>query len=76
MLRGLALIGCEAVETLLVGDSVYDLRSARAAGVEAAAALWGPFDRETLAEGSPDHWLEDIGELMALLNARGEVKGG
>ena len=76
VLRGLEAIGCAPGETLLVGDSVYDLQSGRAAGVDTAAALWGPFDRETLAESEPDYWLTDIGELSDLLDGQREVDGG
>lgn len=76
VLRGLEAIGCAPEETLLVGDSVYDLQSGRAAGVDTAAALWGPFDRETLAESEPDYWLTDIGELSDLLDGQREVDGG
>ena len=56
-----------ASEALVVGDSLYDMLSARAANVDSAAALWGPFDRIHLARGKPDHWLDDIAELPSLL---------
>ncbi len=65
--RGLKSIGTAARETLMVGDSLFDLESARAAGVDTAAALWGPFDRSHLAQGSPTHWVRHIDELLALL---------
>lgn len=44
-------------EVLFVGDSVFDMRAGRAAGVSTGAALWGPIDREVLAVENPDHWL-------------------
>ncbi len=66
--RGLESIGTAAGETLMVGDSLYDLQAARAAGVDTAAALWGPFDRSQLADGDPTFWVDDVGELLALLN--------
>lgn len=52
---------------LFVGDSVWDLRAGRAAGVRTAAALWGPFDRRTLEAERPDHLLERVEELRGLL---------
>lgn len=76
VLRGLDAIGCAADETLLVGDSVYDLEAGRAAGVETAAALWGPFERARLAESEPDYWLEDISALLELLDVRASARGG
>jgi phosphoglycolate phosphatase-like HAD superfamily hydrolase len=41
--------------------------SGRAAGVQTAAALWGPFGREHLAGATPDFWLETPADLVALL---------
>lgn len=49
--------------SLFVGDSVWDVRAGRAAGVRTAAALWGPFGRETLAPEEPDHLLGRIEEV-------------
>lgn len=65
--RGLTLIELDPGETLLVGDSLYDLQAGRAAGTATAAALWGPFDRQRLAPGNPDYWLPEIGALLELL---------
>lgn len=60
-------IGVAAADALVVGDSLYDLLSARAANVDSAAALWGPFDRIRLAPGKPHYWLDDVTELLPLL---------
>ncbi len=68
VLRGLQSIGATAPEALMVGDSIFDLAAARAAGVDTAAALWGPFDRDRLAVGQPTYWVRHIGELLSLLN--------
>ena len=72
---GLAGLELPAGEVLFVGDSVYDLRSGRAAGVDTAAALWGPFTREQLAADRPNYWLEGIEELLSLLGQRGRGDG-
>jgi pyrophosphatase PpaX len=76
VLLGLRSIDTSARETLMIGDSLYDLQAARAAGVDCAAALWGPFDRERLAPGQPDYWLEDVSELLALLELEPEARDG
>lgn len=55
--------------TLFAGDSIHDLRAGRAAGVRTAAALWGPYDRERLAPGEPDLWLERPADLLAAVSA-------
>jgi len=57
----------EPGRALFVGDSVHDLRAGRAAGTRTGAALWGPYDRPTLAPGEPDLWLEAIFELDRVL---------
>ncbi len=69
VLRGLESLDLEPTAVLFVGDSLYDLQAGRAAGVHTAAALWGPFDRDHLAKGKPDYWLEDIDGLLTLLDA-------
>ncbi|MFQ5678593.1 MAG: HAD family hydrolase [Gemmatimonadota bacterium] len=61
--------------TLFVGDSVWDLRAGRAAGTFTAAALWGPFSRETLAAERPDCFLRRMEELPTLLGAPRPVPG-
>lgn len=73
---GLQSIELDAAEALLVGDSIYDLLAGRAAGVDTAAALWGPFDRQQLAEGRPDYWLESIEQLLALLSVAAQEGNG
>jgi len=61
-------LGVGAPDALMVGDSLHDLEAARAAGVDAAAALWGPFRREQLEKGSPTYWVEDMKDLLAILD--------
>jgi pyrophosphatase PpaX len=50
-----------------VGDSVWDIRAGRAAGMRTAAALWGPFSPIELAAEKPDLMLEEIGQLLDIL---------
>ncbi len=52
--------------TVFIGDSPHDVAAGRAAGVRTAAALWGGFARETLAEQSPDFWLTHPREITEL----------
>lgn len=63
----LDLLGYEPHEAAFVGDSPHDMKSGRAAGVTTVAALWGPFTREELMHTDPDHWLERITGLPALV---------
>lgn len=62
-------LGARAEHALFVGDSPHDMHAGRAAGVRTAAALWGPFSREELAESQPTYWLQHFRELPAVIAA-------
>jgi phosphoglycolate phosphatase len=63
-------IGVAPAEIAMVGDTLHDLRSARAAGCLAIAVLTGPAAIENLLEEA-DHVLDDIGGLVGLLDRLG-----
>ena len=50
-------------EAVFIGDSPHDVAAGRAAGVQTAAALWGPFPREELERQGPDHWLSQPSDI-------------
>lgn len=56
-------LGAVADNALFVGDSPHDMFAGHAAGVRTAAALWGPFAKETLEPASPDFWLNALSDL-------------
>jgi len=66
----------EPGRSLFVGDSVHDLRAGRAAGTRTAAALWGPYTRDELSPAAPDHWLEVVEALDAVLTGHGTPPSG
>ncbi|MGV9391316.1 HAD-IA family hydrolase [Streptomyces olivaceus] len=66
VLRAMELLGAGPDETMMIGDAVTDLASARAAGVTAVAALWGESDPSDLLAAGPDAVLHKPGELAAL----------
>jgi pyrophosphatase PpaX len=53
---------------VFVGDSPHDILAGNAADVTTIAALWGPFERETLAEARPDHFIGCMAELPGVLD--------
>lgn len=65
--------GVERSRTRMVGDSVYDLRMARAAGVAALAVAHGVHDARRLAAEGPLAVARDLQELLDLW--RGEQAG-
>ncbi|REE94802.1 HAD-IA family hydrolase [Thermomonospora umbrina] len=66
VLRALELLDVPAKRTLMVGDAVTDLASARGAGVTAVAALWGVDDEAVLLAEYPDAVLRRPSDLPAL----------
>ena len=58
--------GAAAGDAVFVGDSRHDIECGRAAGVQTAAVLWGPFDRSHLEDLRPDYWLERPADLTLL----------
>jgi pyrophosphatase PpaX len=65
--KAVTILNGDVGETIYVGDSIHDMQSGRAAGVQTAAALWGPFGRSHLDGAAPDFWLETPAELPGLL---------
>ena len=66
LLHALALLGAGPARAVYVGDSPYDLRAARAAGMVAAAAMWGGiFPREQLMAEQPALVFESPADVAA-----------
>jgi HAD superfamily hydrolase (TIGR01458 family) len=71
----LGLVGVAAGEALMVGDDVTsDVLGAQAAGLTGVLVRTGKFREDTLAaaDGAPDHVLDSVVDLPALLTALGE----
>jgi AHBA synthesis associated protein len=66
VLRALELLDARPEEAIMVGDAVTDLRSARAAGVTAVAALWADNDAEAVLREKPDVVVREFDELLAV----------
>jgi len=67
VLAALERLGASADQAAFVGDSPHDVHSGNAAGVVTIAALWGPFDRETLAAARPNHFIGCMADLPGVL---------
>lgn len=57
----------EPARVLMVGDTPRDIAAGRAAGMATAAVLYGLGQREQLHAERPDHLLEDLEDLLALM---------
>ncbi|MGD8606570.1 MAG: HAD-IA family hydrolase [Myxococcales bacterium] len=66
VLKALAALDAPPEAAVLIGDSVHDIESARAAGVAAAAVTWGPFTRESLETAGPTYLIERPEQVLDL----------
>ena len=68
LLHALERLGAVPSEATYVGDSPFDVRAAKAAGVHAVAVTWGGIHaEERLREEQPDAVVHDARELLDVL---------
>ena len=61
-------MGAAPAETVYVGDSPFDIRAAKAAGMGSVAVTWGRIhDRRKLEREAPDAIVDTAEELLAVL---------
>ncbi len=65
VLRALERMSAAPADAVYVGDSAWDVRAGRAAGVATAAVLWGVGSREELEAERPDLVFATAGEVLA-----------
>ncbi len=65
--QAMAATGAPAARTVMIGDSVHDMRMAKAAGVAAIAVSWGFQPVEMLLEAGADVVAEHARELPELI---------
>jgi phosphoglycolate phosphatase-like HAD superfamily hydrolase len=61
-------LGVSAKDSLVVGDSIADIKAGRLAGARTAAVLSGLFSREELEKEKPDLIIRDINSLPKFLS--------
>lgn len=62
----LAELGVGASRAVMVGDGTTDLEAGRRAGTRTCAVTYGLGERAALAEGRPDHWIDDFPSLQEI----------
>lgn len=67
--RALAETGAAACETVVIGDTSFDMIMARQAGAAGLGVSWGYHPSEALLEAGARHVLNEFGELNQALNA-------
>lgn len=58
------LLGVPPSAAMMIGDSVLDIFSGRAAGARTGAALWGTGERDALLAADADYAFENPGEVV------------
>lgn len=56
-----------ADETVMVGDTKYDIAMGQAAGVKTCGVTWGEQDRALIAAAKPDYLVDQIPDLVKLV---------
>ncbi|WP_241967809.1 HAD-IA family hydrolase [Pseudidiomarina homiensis] len=64
----MACTGVSAAATLMIGDSIHDLKMAQAAGVDALGVDFGAHSSAQLLPYQPRHILSDWSQLLAYLD--------
>lgn len=59
-------LGGREERVFFVGDSPWDIRAGRAAGVRTVGALWGPYGRGELEAAGADHLVDSLDEIPGL----------
>ena len=67
ILAAASRLGLAPSECLVVGDSPYDIRAARAANCKVIAVLTGGHSLESLQKEEPDHIMQSITEIEDIL---------
>ncbi len=67
MLQTLAETGVDKDDAVMVGDTVFDVQMARAAGTEAVGVSWGVHEAEELRDAGAGHVIDAFHELPPLV---------
>ncbi len=59
--------GIDAARTVVIGDAIYDMQMAKAAGAHAVGVAWGYASVPELVEAGADHILREPAELLEWL---------
>ncbi|MNC51148.1 Pyrophosphatase PpaX [compost metagenome] len=70
ILKAASILGVKPEETLMVGDSQYDILAAKHAGTRAAGVAWTAKGEEYLNGIGPDYMIRDMRELLEICGVK------
>lgn len=78
VLQAIAATGAEATDTVVIGDTTFDMVMARSAGAGAIGVGWGYHAPATLPGAGAETVLDGFGDLLPWLDRRwaGQIPGG
>lgn len=68
VIKTLDAINVKPEETIVVGDTLYDIRMAHSAGVEAVGVTYGNGKREELEAEKAEYIIDDFKELLGIIS--------
>lgn len=68
VLQAMAATGAEPMDTVLIGDTSFDMVMARAAGARAIGVTWGYHTTELLRQSGAERLVSDADELMRAID--------
>ncbi len=69
LLHAAEFFGCDPAQAMMLGDSVSDVKAARAAGFQIVCMSYGYNHGEDIRDANPDAVLDSMAELSALLES-------
>lgn len=68
VLQAMAAAGVEAIDTVLIGDTSFDMTMARAAGARALGVTWGYHSRDLLVQSGAERLAERAEDLPSMMD--------
>ncbi|MFP7492336.1 pyrophosphatase PpaX [Terribacillus saccharophilus] len=76
VLKGLAALGSEPGEAIMIGDNYHDIESGKSAGTLTAGVAWSIKGKQSLLAYAPDYMLEDIRDLFEIVKEETDAENG
>lgn len=68
VLQAMEATGVEPIDTVLIGDTSFDMVMARAAGARALGVTWGYHARDMLVQSGAERLVDDAGDLLPVMD--------
>jgi pyrophosphatase PpaX len=72
--KAVKLLGADIHQTLMLGDSPYDIEAANRAGVISAGVSWSLKGEEALKPYHPDYMISDMRELLQIVGVERDIQ--